>query len=148
MLRRVSVKYHGKPSHGGAYPWGRVNALDAAAALQQPLRIITHGGEKPNIIPAYTGLEFCLRTPLVKDLRDLKAKAEACFGGAAVPTGCQMHFNHTEEHTEAAGAETAQLYTLRTAKARATTAVDVVCCPDRLRKVREDFGLAKLKQEK
>lgn len=52
--------------------------------------IIKHGGVKPNIIPAYTELEFYLRTPLVKDLGDLKAKAEACFRAAAVATGCQV----------------------------------------------------------
>lgn len=52
--------------------------------------IIKHGGEKPNIIPAYTELEFYLRTPLLKDLCDLKAKAEACFRAAAGATGCQV----------------------------------------------------------
>ncbi|XP_040916778.1 peptidase M20 domain-containing protein 2-like [Toxotes jaculatrix] len=226
-LVEVSVKYHGKASHASAYPWEGVNALDAAvlaynnvSVLRQQLRpewrihgIIKHGGEKPNVIPAYTELEFYLRTPLVKDLCDLKARAEACFRAAAVATGCQVEityptpayynilpnatlanlyenngkalgiqfpeqpanfsgstdfgnvsfivpgihpffyictdaFNHTEEYTEAAGAERAQLYTLRTAKTLAMTAVDVVCCPDLLRQVREDFSLARLKQEK
>ena len=52
--------------------------------------IIRHGGVKPNIIPAYTELDFSLRTPLFKDLCDLKAKAEACFRAAAVATGCQV----------------------------------------------------------
>lgn len=52
--------------------------------------IIKHGGVKPNIIPAYTELDFYLRTPLVKDLCELKAKAEACFRAAAVATGCQV----------------------------------------------------------
>lgn len=52
--------------------------------------IIKHGGVKPNIIPAYTELQFYLRTPLFKDLCDLKAKAEACFRAAAVATGCQV----------------------------------------------------------
>lgn len=46
------------------------------------------------------------------------------------------------------GAEKAQLYTLRTAKTLAMTAVDVVCCPDLLRQVREDFEVANRKQEK
>ncbi|XP_070698877.1 peptidase M20 domain-containing protein 2-like [Pempheris klunzingeri] len=226
-LDEVSVKYHGKASHASAYPWEGVNALDAAvlaynnlSALRQQLKpewrlhgIIKHGGVKPNIIPAYTELEFYMRTPLVKDLCDLKAKAEACFRAAAVATGCQVEitypahayynilpnatlanlyetngkalgiqfaeqpgnfsgstdfgnvsfivpgihpffyictdaFNHTEEYTEAAGAEKAQLFTLRTAKALAMTAVDVACCPALLRQVREDFSLAKLKQEK
>ncbi|XP_047467697.1 peptidase M20 domain-containing protein 2-like [Mugil cephalus] len=226
-IEEVSVKYHGKASHASAYPWEGVNALDAAvlaynnlSVLRQQLKpewrlhgIIKHGGVKPNIIPAYTELEFYLRTPLLKDLCDLKAKAEACFRAAAVATGCQVEIiypthsyyntlpnstladlyksngkalgvqfpeepadfsgstdfgnvsfivpgihpffyigtealNHTEEYTEAAGAEEAQLYSLRTAKALAMTAVDVLCCPDLLRQVREDFSLAKLKQEK
>uniref|UniRef100_A0A3Q1IMH2 Peptidase M20 domain-containing protein 2 n=2 Tax=Anabas testudineus TaxID=64144 RepID=A0A3Q1IMH2_ANATE len=226
-LDELSVKYYGKASHASAYPWEGVNALDAAvlaynsvSVLRQQLRpdwrlhgIIKHGGVKPNIIPAYTELDFYLRTPLVKDLCDLKAKAEACFRAAAEATGCQVELtypshayynilpnvtlanlyemngktlgiqfpeqpanfcgstdfgnvsvvvpgihpffyistsalNHTEEYAEAAGAEKAQLYTLRTAKALAMTAVDVVCCPDLLKQVREDFSLAKLKQEK
>lgn len=45
------------------------------------------------------------------------------------------------------GSEKAQLFTLRTAKALAMTAVDVVCNPDLLAQVREDFSLAKLKME-
>lgn len=45
------------------------------------------------------------------------------------------------------GAEKAQSFTLRTAKALAMTAVDVVCNPDLLMQVREDFRLAKLKME-
>ncbi|XP_070834857.1 peptidase M20 domain-containing protein 2-like [Chaetodon trifascialis] len=225
-LDGVTVKYHGKASHASAYPWEGVNALDAAvlaynnlSALRQQLKpewrlhgIIKHGGVKPNIIPAYTELEFYMRTPLVQDLCELKAKAEACFRAAAVATGCRVEIiypgpayynilpnatlanlyenngkalgiqfpeqpasfsgstdfgnvsfvvpgihpffyictdalNHTEEYTEAAGAEKAQLFTLRTAKALAMTAVDAVCCPALLRQVREDFRLAKLKQE-
>ncbi|XP_030247890.1 peptidase M20 domain-containing protein 2 [Sparus aurata] len=226
-LTEVSVKYHGKASHASAYPWEGVNALDAAvlaynnlSALRQQLKpewrlhgIIKHGGVKPNIIPAYTELEFYMRTPQIRDLCNLKAKAEACFRAAAVATGCQVEIsypthdyydilpntalanlyenngkalgiqfpeqpanfsgstdfgnvsyevpgihpffyigtdalNHTEEYTEAAGAEKAQLFTLRTAKALAMTAVDVVCCPALLQQVREDFRLAKLKLEK
>ncbi|XP_029350179.1 peptidase M20 domain-containing protein 2-like [Echeneis naucrates] len=57
-------------------------------------------------------------------------------------------FNHTEEFIDAAGAEKAQLFTLRTAKALAMTAVDVLCCPDLLKQVRQDFRLAEQKQEK
>lgn len=45
------------------------------------------------------------------------------------------------------GAEKAQAFTLRTSKALAMTAVDVVCNPDLLAQVREDFRLAKLKME-
>lgn len=43
------------------------------------------------------------------------------------------------------GAEKAQLFTLRTAKALAMTVVDVVCCPALLQRVKDDFRLAQLK---
>ncbi|KAG9336273.1 hypothetical protein JZ751_002620 [Albula glossodonta] len=218
----VNVKYHGKASHAAAYPWEGVNALDAAviaynnlSALRQQLKpdwrlhgIIKHGGLKPNIIPAYSELEFYLRTPKHRDLSYLRAKAEMCFRSAAMATGCQvdimfakheyhnilrnttldqlyeengrtlgMQFttdqnvlntpsgstdfgnvsyvvpgihpyfyigsdalNHTEEYTAASGAEEAQFYTLRTAKALAMTAVDVLLRPDLLKEVKEEFA--------
>ncbi|XP_008278227.1 peptidase M20 domain-containing protein 2-like [Stegastes partitus] len=222
----LTVKYHGKASHASAYPWKGVNALDAAvlaynnlSVLRQQLRpewklhgIIKNGGLKPNIVPDFTELAFCFRTPSIKDISELRAKAEACFTAAAVATGCQVEiiypnhsyynilpnatlaqlyktngealgiqfaepvahvaastdfgnvsfavpgihpifyistdaFNHTKEYTEAAGAEKAQLYTLRAAKALAMTAADVVCSPDLLRRVREDFSLAKQEEQ-
>ncbi|XP_063168193.1 xaa-Arg dipeptidase [Candoia aspera] len=55
--------------------------------------------------------------------------------------------NHTEQYTTAAGSEEAQFYALRTAKALAMTALDVIFKPDVLEKVREDFRLMKLKEE-
>ncbi|XP_007533598.1 xaa-Arg dipeptidase [Erinaceus europaeus] len=54
--------------------------------------------------------------------------------------------NHTEEYTEAAGSQEAQFYTLRTAKALAMTALDIIFKPDLLEKIREDFKL-KLQEE-
>ncbi|XP_028843345.1 peptidase M20 domain-containing protein 2-like [Denticeps clupeoides] len=225
-ITECNVKYHGKASHAAAYPWEGINALDAAvlaynnlSALRQQLKpdwrvhgIIKHGGVKPNIIPDYTELEFYLRTPMYKELSDLKAKAEACFRSAAVATGCQVEItypgheytnilqnttleklyqengralgiefkeegrdlsgstdfgnvsfivpgihpyfyigsdalNHTAEYTAAAGAEQAQMYTLRTSKALAMTALDVLLDPELLKKVREEFRQAKMGQE-
>lgn len=52
--------------------------------------VIKHGGVKPNIIPAYTELEYYLRTPSRAELVLLKAKAERCFRSAADATGCQV----------------------------------------------------------
>ncbi|XP_013848137.1 peptidase M20 domain-containing protein 2 [Sus scrofa] len=54
--------------------------------------------------------------------------------------------NHTEQYTEAAGSQEAQFYTLRTAKALAMTALDVIFKPELLEKIREDFKL-KLREE-
>ncbi|XP_066468721.1 xaa-Arg dipeptidase [Tiliqua scincoides] len=55
--------------------------------------------------------------------------------------------NHTEQYTTAAGSEEAQFYALRTAKALAMTALDVIFKPDLLEKIREDFRMVKLKEE-
>lgn len=52
--------------------------------------IIKHGGERSNIIPAYSELNYCVRTTWVKELPELKAKVEACFRAAADATGCQV----------------------------------------------------------
>uniref|UniRef100_UPI0037E97B0C peptidase M20 domain-containing protein 2-like n=1 Tax=Semicossyphus pulcher TaxID=241346 RepID=UPI0037E97B0C len=226
----VTIKYHGKASHASAYPWEGINALDAAvlcynnlSVLRQQMKpdwrvhgIIKHGGEKPNIIPAYTELMYYLRTPSRAELLILKAKAEGCFRSAAEATGCQVEveyarnafdnilrnrtledlyesngktlgmefttdeeflnnasgstdfgnvtfvvpgihpyfyigskaLNHTEEYTVAAGDDRAQFFTLRTAKALAMTALDVLLRPELLQKVKQEFSEAKLKEER
>ncbi|NXR34841.1 P20D2 protein, partial [Zosterops hypoxanthus] len=55
--------------------------------------------------------------------------------------------NHTEQYTEAAGSQMAQFYALRTAKALAMTALDVIFKPGLLEEVRKDFREVKLKEE-
>ncbi|XP_049914955.1 xaa-Arg dipeptidase-like [Epinephelus moara] len=229
-LRGVTIKYRGKASHASAYPWEGINALDAAvlcynnlSVLRQQMKpdwrvhgIIKHGGEKPNIIPAYTELEYYLRTPSRAELSVLKAKAEMCFRSAAVATGCEVEvefarntydnilrnatledlcekngtalgvdftvnedvlkniagstdfgnvsyvipgihpsfyigsnaLNHTEEYTVAAGDDKAQFYTLRTAKALAMTALDVLLRPELLQRVKQEFTEATLKEDR
>uniref|UniRef100_A0AAQ5ZF44 Peptidase M20 dimerisation domain-containing protein n=1 Tax=Amphiprion ocellaris TaxID=80972 RepID=A0AAQ5ZF44_AMPOC len=138
------------------------------SVLRQQLRpkwklhsIIQHGGPKPNIIPDYTELLFYLRTPHAKDICDLKAKTEAYlslgiqfeeptnhitastdFGNVSfIVPGihpffyiCTDAFNHTKEYIQAMF-----LVMKLNSKALAMTAVDVVCSPDLLRQVREDF---------
>ncbi|XP_029965821.1 peptidase M20 domain-containing protein 2 isoform X1 [Salarias fasciatus] len=225
----VSIKYHGKASHASAYPWEGVNALDAAvlcysslSALRQQMKpdwrvhgIIKHGGEKPNIIPAFTQLEYYLRAPCRAELSVLKEKAEGCFRAAAVATGCTVEveyaknafdnllrnrtleelyaangkalgmefttdkevlsnasgstdfgnvsfvvpgihpyfyigskaLNHTEEYTAASGDDAAQFFTLRTAKALAMTALDLLLRPELLQKVKQEFSQAKVAEE-
>ncbi|XP_068921228.1 xaa-Arg dipeptidase [Petaurus breviceps papuanus] len=55
--------------------------------------------------------------------------------------------NHTEQYTAAAGSQEAQFYTLRTAKALAMTALDVIFKPGLLERVREDFRLSLQEEE-
>ncbi|XP_053501825.1 peptidase M20 domain-containing protein 2-like isoform X2 [Ictalurus furcatus] len=56
--------------------------------------------------------------------------------------------NHTREYTAASGANEAQFYTLRTAKALAMTALDVIFSPGVLDKVKKEFKEAKLREER
>ncbi|XP_078068610.1 peptidase M20 domain-containing protein 2-like [Mustelus asterias] len=56
--------------------------------------------------------------------------------------------NHSVEYTEATGSKEAQYYTLRTAKALAMTALDVVLNPDLLQQMKRDFEKDKLQEER
>lgn len=56
--------------------------------------------------------------------------------------------NHTEEYTVASGDDQAQFYTLRTAKALAMTALDVLLQLELLQRVKQEFTEAKLKEER
>ncbi|KAJ8399458.1 hypothetical protein AAFF_G00411700 [Aldrovandia affinis] len=55
--------------------------------------------------------------------------------------------NHTEEYTAASGAEKAQFYALRTAKALVMTALDVLLSPELLQRVKEEFAQRVLKEK-
>ncbi|CAG13010.1 unnamed protein product, partial [Tetraodon nigroviridis] len=56
--------------------------------------------------------------------------------------------NHTPEYTVAAGDDKAQFFTLRTAKALAMTALDLLLQPKAMQRVKQEFIEAKLKDEK
>lgn len=56
--------------------------------------------------------------------------------------------NHTEEYTVASGDDRAQFFSLRTAKALAMTALDVLLRPEQLQRVKQEFTEAKLRDER
>ena len=82
------MQYHGKAAHAAAAPWDGRNALDAAvlgymnvAALRQHIRpterihgIITKGGDKANIVPAETAMEWIVRSATIESLQPLKQR--------------------------------------------------------------------------
>lgn len=103
-VAHVDVHYRGKEAHASAYPQLGVNALDAfvqayvnVSTYRQHLYptdkvhgIVTHGGEAPNIIPAYTRSSWYVRAQTRHRLDELFPKIVACFEGAATATGCEM----------------------------------------------------------
>lgn len=113
-VAHLDVDYRGKEAHASAYPHLGVNALDAfvqayvnVSTLRQQLLptdkihgIITHGGEAPNIIPAYTSSSWYVRAQTADRLEELSTKVKACFEAAATATGCShdiRQVGHTYE---------------------------------------------------
>jgi len=103
-LHQAHVTYEGEAAHAAAFPHRGRNALDAAvlgylnvAALRQHIEagermhgIITDGGDRPNIVPAFARMEWIVRSPTVAGLEALKARFLACLEAGAQAAGCEM----------------------------------------------------------
>jgi amidohydrolase len=105
----AKIEFFGKASHAAAAPEEGINALDAMILLFSNINafrqtmglkdriagIITRGGEKTNIIPAYTSAEFSIRA-LSSARRDkLAEKVINCAQAAAQSVGCKMKYTIT-----------------------------------------------------
>lgn len=103
-LHQAHVSYTGEAAHAAAFPHRGRNALDAAvlgymgvAALRQHVApgerlhgIITDGGDKPNIVPAFARTEWIVRSPTLAGLDRLRARFLACLQAGADAAGCEM----------------------------------------------------------
>ena len=102
----IEFAFHGKPAHAALDPYQGINALDAViqtfvniGLLRQQLRsearihgVITHGGDAPNIIPAYAACRFFVRSFDVSYGQELKRRVVACAEGAATATGAKLEW--------------------------------------------------------
>ncbi|KAK4928837.1 hypothetical protein LTR66_016200 [Elasticomyces elasticus] len=103
---KVEVTFTGKPAHASAAPWEGVNALDAVVSayvnismLRQQILptqkihgVVLRGGDRPNVIPASTTVEYYIRSDTVKTLKPLTEKVLKCFEAAAIATGCTVEY--------------------------------------------------------
>ncbi len=103
-IHQCKVEYSGQASHASAAPQKGRNALDGAilgynavAALRQHIAsderihgIITHGGDKPNIVPKYAAAEWFVRSPNLASLATLKDRFTQVLQGAADAALCEM----------------------------------------------------------
>ena len=99
----VDIEFWGKPAHAAAAPEEGINALDALIltynginALRQHVTkdvyihgIITHGGDAPNIVPAYAAAKFYFRAATVPRLEKVYERVEKIVEGAALMTGAK-----------------------------------------------------------
>ena len=103
---KVEVTFTGKPAHASAAPWEGINALDAVVSayvsismLRQQILptqkihgVVLRGGDRPNVIPASTTVEYYIRSDTVQTLKPLTDKVLKCFEAAATATGCTVEF--------------------------------------------------------
>jgi amidohydrolase len=103
-LQQLRVRYRGRESHAAAAPHMGRNALDAAvlgymgvAALRQHIMptervhgIFTEAGEKPNIVPRQSAMEWYVRSEDVTSLAELKERVLAALAAGAHACGCTM----------------------------------------------------------
>ncbi len=103
-VHEVQVSCRGEAAHAAAFPHLGRNALDAAvlgyvnvAALRQHVEpgerihgIVTHGGDKPNIVPSFAQTEWMVRSPTLAGLERLKERFLACLQAGADAAGCEI----------------------------------------------------------
>jgi amidohydrolase len=104
--QEIKIEFHGQAAHAAADPYNGVNALNALIetfnginALRQHVKsdarfhgIITHGGEAPNVIPAYAAGEFYVRAATVAYMNELTEKVRRIAEGAGLITGADVTF--------------------------------------------------------
>jgi amidohydrolase len=108
----LTVEFYGKAAHAAADPEQGINALEAMIvsftainSLRQHIKerarihgIITHGGDAPNIVPAYTRAEVLVRAPDIDYLEEIKQKVLNCFIGASVATGAKLEYRWADDY--------------------------------------------------
>jgi amidohydrolase len=114
-LQELHVQIHGKAAHAAAAPWEGRNALDAAvlgymniAALRQHIRpterihgVFTKGGDKANIVPAETAMEWIVRSATIESLQPLKQRVLTSLESAATACACTMdHEWHSHTYAD------------------------------------------------
>ena len=87
------VQYTGKEAHASAFPELGINAADAMTIAQTAIGllrqhilptdrihgIITHGGDAPNVVPAYATARYIVRGETLADLEKLRAPRLSLF---------------------------------------------------------------------
>lgn len=107
----VKIQFFGQAAHAAADPYNGRNALDAVImtfnginALRQHVKsdarlhgVIRHGGEAPNVIPAFAEAEFFVRAATLAYMEVLVGKVRKIAEGAALMTGTRLEFLEPEK---------------------------------------------------
>lgn len=105
---KVEFEFFGQSAHAAATPDQGINALDACIqtfnninALRQHLTpdvrihgIITHGGDAPNVVPAYAAASFSVRAATSEAAFDVLQKVIRCAEAGALAAGATVKHKH------------------------------------------------------
>ncbi len=100
----VDFDFHGQAAHAAMAPWDGRDALDALMLMDNGMaqfrehmepgltmhRVVTEGGEQPNVIPAKTSAWWYFRGPSATVVAPLFDKARKIAEGACLMTGCSF----------------------------------------------------------
>ena len=96
--------FRGEAAHAAMSPWKGRDALDAVVLMDFGLaqyrehmkptmtahRVITQGGEQPNVIPSLAGCWWYFRDPTAEGARTLFERAQQIAQGAAMMANCEL----------------------------------------------------------
>lgn len=99
-LISATFTFHGETAHAGVAPWKGRDALDGVVLMDMGLaqyrehmlptmraqRVITHGGNQPNVIPRTAAVWWMFRDPTAEGVRKLFEQAKKIAEGAALMT--------------------------------------------------------------
>lgn len=102
--KSAKFRFHGIASHAAAAPERGRSALDGVEAFDYMTNmmrehipdstrmhyVITHGGEAPNVVPAFAEVYYYLRSPSRAIVQEVWARMEDAARGAALGTGTKV----------------------------------------------------------
>jgi len=99
--------FRGEAAHAAVSPWKGRDALDAVVLMDVGLaqhrehmkptmtahRVITNGGEQPNVIPSIAACWWYFRDPTAEGARALFERAQQIARGAAMMANCELNID-------------------------------------------------------
>jgi aminobenzoyl-glutamate utilization protein B len=104
--KSAKFRFYGSPAHAAGAPEKGRSALDGVEAMNYmtnllrehiPMEsrihyVITHGGEAPNVVPAFSEVFYYVRHPEMKQVVSLFERVVEAARGAAMGTGTTVEF--------------------------------------------------------
>ncbi|MDN5286914.1 MAG: amidohydrolase [Mucilaginibacter sp.] len=104
--KNAKFRFYGIASHASAAPEKGRSALDAVESMDYMVNmmrehipsdtrihyVITHGGEAPNVVPAFAEVYYYVRNPQMQTVKEIWERVVKAAEGAAMGTGTRMEY--------------------------------------------------------